>query len=326
MRRKEGSFIAASRSGLRRRLSPTAAHLAWLTVYYVLMATAIGVVERELPSVARPEAPAALRKGVGAGSEKVLKEIAANEAGSPAPAESRARALLRPVSAMLLSLMLALPVAWVYLITRRKKGFTQSIVHTLIVLPVAVTGIMVLVQNSLAIAFSLAGIAALRFRNTLDDTKDAVYLFVATGIGIAAAVGQLDVGLALSLVYCVAVLVLWWTDVGRTPSRLKARLTLERLRQTAELRVPGPIRAPSIDPLTAILRIHSTSIEPTQREVESVLASAAKQWELTGVTPGANGYSMLDYVVRLRARTERPELLNDLRLRGAPHVVGAEFR
>jgi hypothetical protein len=227
---------------------------------------------------------------------------------------------------MLGALLLALPVSWVYLITRRKKGFTQSIMHTLIVLPVAVAGIMVLVQNSLALAFSLAGIAALRFRNTLDDTKDAIYLFVATGIGIAAAVGQLDVGLALSLVYCVSVLVLWWTDVGRTPSKLKARLTLEQLRHTAEMRVPAEVPAARLDPLNTVLRVHSTNVEPTQRHVDEVLSTAAKQWELTGVTPGANGYSMLDYVVRLRARTARPELLNDLRVRGAPYLVGAEFR
>jgi hypothetical protein len=317
-------MLTASRAGLRRRLSPTARHLASLAVYYLLIAAAIGFVERALPSIARPEAPASIKTG--AGSERALRELATGEPSAPVATEARSLAILRPVSAMILAMMLALPVAWVYLITRRKKGFTQSLVHTLIVLPVAVAGIMVLVQNSLALAFSLAGIAALRFRNTLDDTKDAIYLFVATGIGIAAAVGQLDVGLALSLVYCVAVLVLWWTDVGRTPSRLKARLTLERLRHTAELRVPGAAPAPRADPLSAILRVHSTSVEPTQRHVEALLANAAKQWELTGVTPGANGYSMLDYVVRLRPRTERPELLNDLRVRGSPHVVGAEFR
>jgi hypothetical protein len=320
LRRNEGTIPTVSRAGLRRRLSPTARHLAWLTVYYVLMATAIGVVENALPSIARPVASSVQKSG---GS---LKELVSSETAPLSQAESRSRAILRPVSAMLGAMMLALPVAWVYLITRRKKGFAQSIVHTLIVLPIAVAGIMVLVQNSLALAFSLAGIAALRFRNTLDDTKDAIYLFVATGIGIAAAVGQLDVGLALSLVYCVSVLVLWWTDVGRTPSRLKARLTMERLRHTAEMRVPGAAVPRRPDPLAAVLRIHSMDVSSTQRDVESVLADAAKQWELTGVTPGANGYSMLDYVVRLRARTERPELLNDLRSRGAPYVVGAEFR
>src|SRR6185503_17275892 len=130
------------------------------------------------------------------------------------------------------------PIAWVYRITRRRKGFDQSIVHTLLMLPIAVAGIMVLVQNSLALAFSLAGIAALRFRNTLDDTKDAIYLFVATGIGISAAVSQFDVGLMLSFLFSATVIVLWWTDLGRTPARLEAKLTLRRLRRTAELRVP----------------------------------------------------------------------------------------
>jgi hypothetical protein len=312
-------MATASRTGLRRRLSPTARHLAWLTAYYVVMALAIGQVERVLGSTA-PSSPltTVTRTGFTIG--------AANAAAPLGASEPRSRAFLRPVSAMVGAMLLALPVAWVYLITRRKKGFTQSIVHTLIVLPVAVAGIMVLVQNSLALAFSLAGIAALRFRNTLDDTKDAVYLFVATGIGIAAAVGQLDVGLALSLVYCVAVVILWWTDVGRTPSRLKARLTLEQLRQTAELRVPSPVAAPRSDPFSTVLRVYSASVERTQRQIEEILPGAAKQWELTGVTPGENGYSVLDYVVRLRARTVRPELLNDLRVRGAPDVVGAEFR
>jgi len=316
-------MATASRTGLRRRLSPTARHLASLVVYYVLIATAIGIVDRQLPILAAPPAP--LVRG-GSSGERLLRELASSPTLPSAASESRSRAFLRPVSAMIGAILLALPVAWVYLITRRKKGFAQSIVHTLIVLPVAVAGIMVLVQNSLALAFSLAGIAALRFRNTLDDTKDAIYLFVATGIGIAAAVGQLDVGLALSLVYCVAVLVLWWTDVGRTPSRLKARLTLERLRQTAELRIPTAVPAPRSDPFSTVLRVHSANIERAQRQVEEILAAAAKQWELTGVTPGENGYSTLDYVVRLRARTVRPELLNDLRVRGAPDVVGAEFR
>jgi hypothetical protein len=67
-------------------------------------------------------------------------------------------------------------------------------------------------------------------------------------------------------------------------------------------------------------------VEPAQAAVESVLAGAAKQWELTGVTPGDNGRSMLDYVVRLRTKTLRADVLNDLRTRGDPFVIGAEYR
>src|SRR5262249_10329416 len=91
--------------------------------------------------------------------------------------------------AMVSSVLLALPVAWVYIRTRAKRGYQQSVVQTLLVLPVVVAGIVVLVKYSVALAFSLAGIvAAVRFRTSLDDSKDAVYVFLATAVGLAAAV------------------------------------------------------------------------------------------------------------------------------------------
>ena len=292
----------------RRRLAPAARHLALLAVTYLVLAYAIVLAQRLFPpatAVAQGSFPAA--------------SATAKEALS-------AQGVLRAAGAMLGALALTLPLTWVFVITRRRKGFSQSIVHTLVVLPLAVAGLMTLVQDSLPLAFGLAGIAFLRFRNTLEDTKDAVYLFVATGIGISAAAGQLAVGLALSFLFSATVIVLWWTDFARMPAALKAKLTLRRLRQTMETRVPGAPNRPRPDPLNTALRVHASSIVAAQPAVEAVLNDAAKQWELTGVTPGEHGFSTLDYVVRLRQRTERGALLNDLRTRGTPHVVGAEYR
>ena len=344
MRARERS----STNGRQRRLSPVAKHLAMLSVYYIVLAVVIGIAWRLTPPLdigrqhrARESARLDTLVTNGRGSQapttaerqptpsvRSLARAAADSGLTWSEIAIRARGIVRPVVAMLGAVALALPVAWVYLITRRKKGFTQSVVHTLIVLPVAVAGIMVLVQNNLALAFSLAGIAALRFRNTLDDTKDAIYLFVGTGIGIAAAVDELDVGLALSLIFNLAVLVLWWTDVGRTPSRLKAQLTLQQLRQTMETRIPVglPGAVAARNPLNAVLRVHAVSVEPAQEVVERLLGDVAKQWELTGVTRGERGESQLDYVVRLRTRTRRGDVLRDLRDRGEPYVTGAEFR
>ena len=334
MARESGSASRDARNG--RRLSPTARHFFWLALYYLVVGVGIGAVERvdgiALPSTVAADS-AALVGPVSSAPSAPSRNPRVSAALGAIWSEGRGQLLLRTTLGMLGAIALALPVAWVYLITRRRKGFTQSIVHTLLVLPIAVSGIMMLVQNSLALAFSLAGLAVLRFRNTLDDTKDTIYLFVATGIGIAAAVGQLDVGLALSLIFNAAILVLWWTDVGRTPSRLKAELTMRRLRATMEMRartmehaVPVAIPASARDSLNAILRVHVGSIEPAQAAVESVLSDSVKQWELTGVTPGEHGRSMLDYVVRLRSKTPRAGLLNDLRTRGTPHVIGAEYR
>jgi hypothetical protein len=269
-------------------------------VFYIALAVGIGALQRAYPGATSPIV----------GVPKGLVTT---------------RGIVRAITAMLGALALALPLAWVFVITRRRKGFSQSIVHTLIILPIAVAGIMVVVQNSLALAFGLAGIAALRFRNTLDDTKDAIYLFVATGIGIAAAADQFDVGLALSFLFNATIIVLWWTNYGRTPAHLKAKLMLRRLRQTREQRVPGAEKEVR-DPLNTVLRIHALNADAAQVAVGAVLDRTSKQWELTGVTPSANGFSVLDYVVRLRTHTVRGALLNDLRTSGQPDVVGAEFR
>ncbi|RPH64768.1 MAG: hypothetical protein EHM89_00910, partial [Acidobacteria bacterium] len=65
-------------------------------------------------------------------------------------------------------LALMLPVAWVYMSTRYNKGGPdQQVAQVLIFLPLVVAGIVLVVQNSLALAFSLAGVvAAVRFRST----------------------------------------------------------------------------------------------------------------------------------------------------------------
>src|SRR5688572_13376017 len=79
--------------------------------------------------------------------------------------------------------VLAVPVAWTYMWTRRKKGYRQSVVQSLVLLPVVVAGVVVLVKSNVALAFALAGIvAAVRFRTSLDDSKDAVFIFFATGL------------------------------------------------------------------------------------------------------------------------------------------------
>src|SRR5689334_8803934 len=113
-------------------------------------------------------------------------------------------------AAMAAAMLLALPVAWIYQLTRDKKGYQQSIVQLMIILPLVVAGIVILVKNSLALAFSLGGIvAAVRFRNSLDDSKDAVYVFLATGVGLASAV-DIPVATVISLLFNVAVLTLWY--------------------------------------------------------------------------------------------------------------------
>ncbi len=137
-------------------------------------------------------------------------------------------ALLPTMIAMLAAFATALPVTWMYTCTRQKKGYQQSVVQTFIILPVIVAGIVVLVKHSLALAFSLGGIvAAVRFRTTLDDSKDAANVFVVTGIGLAAAVDP-PVAFGISVIYNLLTLGLYISDFGRAPA-LEGRQAGQRL-------------------------------------------------------------------------------------------------
>ena len=133
---------------------------------------------------------------------------------------------LAALIAMLTAFVTALPVTWIYTLTRRKKGFQQSVVQTYLILPVVAAGIIVMVKHSLSLAFALGGIvAAVRFRTSLDDSKDAAGIFVVIAIGMAAAVTP-SVSFVISIGFNLLMLFLWYTDFGK-PAALEGR-TAER--------------------------------------------------------------------------------------------------
>ena len=125
-------------------------------------------------------------------------------------------------ASVLLAMLLALPVAWVYGRTSRKKVYSQGFAQSLVVLPVAICTVVFLVKGSLALAFSLAGIvAAVRFRSRLTEIREATFLFVVIGIGLAAGVQLLLVAFAASLIFNVAWLAIVGSDFGKNPQRLE---------------------------------------------------------------------------------------------------------
>jgi hypothetical protein len=115
--------------------------------------------------------------------------------------------------------VLIVPVSWVYFITSRSKKVDQSFVQTIIIMPIVVTGISMIVLNSLALAFSLAGIvAAVRFRFTLDQPSHAMYIFVAISIGLGSGIGALGVATVISMAFVYATLVIWKLEYGKAMS------------------------------------------------------------------------------------------------------------
>jgi len=126
---------------------------------------------------------------------------------------------IRLVFASVGALILTVPVSWVYFITSRARRIDQSFLQTIMILPVVVTGIAMIVLNSLALAFSLAGVvAAVRFRFSLDQPSDAMYIFVAIGIGLGSGIGALGVATVISCAFVLATLFIWKLEYGKTLS------------------------------------------------------------------------------------------------------------
>jgi hypothetical protein len=122
---------------------------------------------------------------------------------------------------LLTALLVALPVVWVYRWTRPRRRYNQTFAQTLLVVPIAITLVVFLVKGSLALAFSLAGIvAAVRFRTSLDEPMDAVYLFLVIGTGLAAGVQLLFVAFIASIVFNAVTLSVWRMNFGSHPAVL----------------------------------------------------------------------------------------------------------
>ncbi len=259
-------------------------------------------------------------------------------------------------------LALLAPVVWVYMVTKQREGYDASVVHTVMILPVPVTGLVIVVQDSLALAFSLAGIvAAVRFRNTLKDTKDAVYIFLAIGTALAAGVQALGVAAVTSIMFNYLVLVMWAAKIGniyadqgrRTPKMrlgdvlagagsegagtgnltigdpdLLAALAPKELRDIAarKARLVDKVRDPSGKKYNGLLLIYADDSDQCAEEIEDVLAENTKDFELSEVSTATDGNVTLEYLVVLEKHVTASHLVSMLRERVADHISAAEYR
>jgi hypothetical protein len=217
---------------------------------------------------------------------------------------------LRMLVVMAGTLLITIPFSWGYMSVRQRVGYEQSVVQTLVVLPVVVAAIMMVIQNSLALAFALGGVAAaVRFRNTLKDVADATYVFLAIGLGIAAGSGALTGALVMAAMFTYVSVALWRCNYGLCPSHATADP------------VPDPEETPGRSKRLrgeVILRIRD---DAARTAAEDVLSTAARRWKLRKASQSPDGATLLHYDVRLK-RSISPEAMAAAFGEQAPLGVG----
>jgi hypothetical protein len=141
------------------------------------------------------------------------------------------------VFSTILSFLLTLIIAQVYRITYRGVSYTQSYVHTLIMMSMIVAVIMLVIGSNIARAFSLVGaLSIIRFRNAVKDTRDVGYIFFAMAIGMACGTRFYLLAIVATLIICF---ILW----GMSTLNMFAKDVRE---QILKIRVPGDMRYESL--------------------------------------------------------------------------------
>jgi len=146
------------------------------------------------------------------------QEGAASSVTVEATPEGIQSIILFLTTTLMTTILVMLPITWTYSATRFEAGPAKVFVRTLLLMPICATTVVLLIQDSLALAFGLAAlVAAVRFRVALPETIDGVYIFAAICVGLAGGVGHMGVALVMAMVFTITNAVMWMIDYGQNP-------------------------------------------------------------------------------------------------------------
>jgi hypothetical protein len=327
-----------------------------LVAYYLILAAVVLVVFHFAPMAG------SLIKGdhvrtLTSGAQLLEDGLSKNKALTAETSSQSGVALaLTTIVVMLSTLALMLPVSWTFMSARRVRNFDQSVVQTLIILPIVVAGIVLVVRTSLALAFSLGGIVAgLRLRTTIRDVRDTVYIFLGIGVGLAAGVQSLIVAAILSVTFNFVVLLVWRYDFGRNvleptagaqwaeplgdlaernteesvPDRdlvlalspKKAAVLAKRFNRVHK--ILGPARkGPRFN---SILRVSTEHLSDAQTRIEMVLNTLSRRWRLDQVRTTEGKPSELYYLVGVRKSITKDQFVTAIRESAGDKITKAEL-
>jgi hypothetical protein len=128
----------------------------------------------------------------------------------------------RLVVSMAAALGFGLIISLVYMKTHETKTPSVGFALTLVILPAVITVIILLIGNSVARAFSLAGaFQIIRFRSAPGNPKDIAHVLFSMAVGLCCGMGFILYGAIATVVLCGVMLVLEQAKFGRAKSALQ---------------------------------------------------------------------------------------------------------
>lgn len=185
------------------------------------------------------------------------------------------------------SILMGFVISLVYIKTNKKNGFTSGFAAALIMLPFIISIIILLVDNNIARAFSLAGAFALiRFRSALGDPRDMSYVLFTMAIGLACGTGFIAYGAVITLILCVLMIALNVSGYG------KQKGTSMNLRLTVR------------------------DDQDYEKAYEDIFLKYANFWKLDHINTGKVGkHPELFYKIHLKESADKKKFIDELSIR-----------
>jgi len=196
-------------------------------------------------------------------------------------------------ASLLLAFALAQLVAGTYVITFRGLSYSRSFVQGMAMGGIVTAMLMLAIGNSIPAGIGIAGgLAIIRFRTTMRDPRDMVFVFAALAVGIASGLRAYAPAILGTLIFCGAAVVLHATAYG-------ARTQYDGL-----------------------VRFVASSIPSCQEAVSHTLRESCRSFTLVTLRDVAEG-GMLEhcYQVRLPNRSARTTLVTALQGVAGVHDV-----
>ena len=195
-------------------------------------------------------------------------------------------ALAKALIALALSFVLCMLISVVYQVTNQGGRYSQSFAHTIVIMGVVASLVMMVIGNNVAVAFGLVGaFSIIRFRTAMSDPRDIATIFFSMAVGIACGLGYYLVAVLFALSVSLIVYMLSRLQFGRMPAR-----------QTLRIVVPETV---SHDGL-----------------FDDIFKKYFNHCELTGVETVNMGTAFqLEYSVQLRDMNEMKAMLDEIRER-----------
>ena len=114
-----------------------------------------------------------------------------------------------------LAFALAQAVAFVYMRTFRGLSYSRTLVQGMALASIVTCMLMLAIGNSIAAGIGIAGgLSIIRFRTTMRDPRDMVFVFTALAAGIASGLQAYAAAIAGTAIFLIAALALDFTAFG----------------------------------------------------------------------------------------------------------------